>query len=79
MLTVDPLQVITVGATEIRSVFPADQVPGIIVAYMQGIKTAFAVTIAGAGLSFLLCLFGDWKKQLSMTGKQGSTPESGSA
>jgi MFS family permease len=53
---VDPLAVVHTGTTAIRDVFPADQVPGILDAYMVGIKVAFAIAIAAAGLGMLIGL-----------------------
>jgi hypothetical protein len=60
--SVDPNELIATGAAELRQVFPPDQIPGILVAYMTGIKAAFAVAIGMAGFSFLLSLLCPWKK-----------------
>lgn len=43
---VNPALVISTGATELRKVFPADQIPGILDAYMQGLRVPFAIAIA---------------------------------
>ena len=51
---INPLQVIGTGATQIRTAFPAEAVPGIIEAYMDGIKIAFIVVTS---LSALACVF----------------------
>ncbi|KAL2142037.1 hypothetical protein VTI28DRAFT_1607 [Corynascus sepedonium] len=51
---VDPAKVIATGATLIRVAFPDDQVPGIVVAYMAGIKVAFGISIGGAGLGLVI-------------------------
>jgi hypothetical protein len=59
---ISTLQVISTGATEIRSVFPAEAVPGIVRAYMEGVKVAFALSVGLAGFSFLLSLLLDFKK-----------------
>jgi hypothetical protein len=59
---IDPMQVIATGATEIRHAFPADVVPGIIRAYMEGVKAAFAISTALVGLGFVLSLLLDFKK-----------------
>jgi len=53
---VDPLKVVHTGATAIRAVFREDQVPGIVEAYMVGIKVAFAIAVAGAGTGLLIGL-----------------------
>lgn len=60
--SVDPKALIATGAAELRQVFSPDQIPGILVAYMTGLKAAFAVAIGMAGLSFLLSLLCPWKK-----------------
>ncbi|KAH6613225.1 major facilitator superfamily-domain-containing protein [Chaetomium tenue] len=59
---VDPASVVTTGATLIRTAFPADQVHGIIVAYMAGIKVALGISIGGAGLGLAICLCSGWKR-----------------
>lgn len=59
---IDPLQVIATGATQLRSVFTADEMPGIVVAYMAGIKVVFALATAGAGMAVVVSLFSSWKR-----------------
>jgi hypothetical protein len=59
---VDPADVVATGATMIRTVFPADQVPGIVVAYMDGIKVALGISIGGAGLGLVICLCSSWRR-----------------
>jgi hypothetical protein len=59
---VDPLVVLSTGATQIRNTFPAEQVPGILASYMAGIKTAFAIAIGAVGLSFAIGLFCNYKR-----------------
>jgi MFS transporter, DHA2 family, glioxin efflux transporter len=60
--SINPLTVVATGATELRSVFTAEEMPGILVAYVAGIKAAFAVTIGMVGLSFIFSLCSKWKK-----------------
>ena len=59
---VDPGLVLATGATDIRRVFDAAQVPIVIDAYMTGLRTVFAITIAAFGLAALIGVFGSWKK-----------------
>ncbi|KAH8881957.1 MFS general substrate transporter [Thozetella sp. PMI_491] len=59
---VDPMAVIATGATELRHAFSADQVPGILIAYMAGIKVAFAIAIGSVGAAFILSLFSKWQR-----------------
>ena len=48
------LAVVNTGATDLRRVFPADQVPGMLVAYMRGLKISFAIGLASAGMAFVV-------------------------
>lgn len=57
-----PADVVATGATLIRAVFPADQVPGIVAAYMVGIKVALATTVGGAGAGLLISLCSRWQR-----------------
>jgi len=59
--TVNPGLVIATGATELRRVFSAKELVGILVAYMDGLKIAFAIAIATAGVSFLLAFTPRWE------------------
>lgn len=54
----------------IRIVFPDNQVPGIVIAYMAGIKVALAISIGGAGFGLVICLFSKWTKLDSETAKE---------
>ncbi|KAK0755832.1 hypothetical protein N5P37_011613 [Trichoderma harzianum] len=55
--------VVSTGATDLRKVFSEDQIPGILVAYMQGLKAAFAIGIASSGIAFItIVLFQRWNK-----------------
>jgi hypothetical protein len=59
---VNPATVLDTGATQIRTAFPADQIPGILVAYMAGIRVSFAIALAFVGVSTLVVLFSPWKR-----------------
>ncbi|KAI1434146.1 putative efflux pump antibiotic resistance protein [Xylaria sp. CBS 124048] len=59
---VDPAQVISIGATRIRSSFPAAQIPGIIDAYMEGITVALIIALAAVAFSALLSVLSPWKR-----------------
>lgn len=50
------------GATELRDVFSTEQLGGILLAYIQGIKISFGITAAALGVSFLLSLLSKWKR-----------------
>lgn len=66
---VDPLLAVGTGATELRHVFTAEQLPAIIAAYMTGIKAAFAVSIGMAGFAFVISLLCPWKRLHGGTGE----------
>lgn len=59
---VDPAKVIATGATEIRSAFTANEIPGIVLSYMSGIKAAFAIAIAGAGVALFASASNRWER-----------------
>lgn len=59
---ISPAQVVGTGATDIRNVFTAEEVPFILRAYVKGIQTAFIVSIALAGACTLIAFAADWKK-----------------
>lgn len=58
---IDPAQVFAVGSTEIRKVFTAAQVPGILQAYLAGLKAAWAMGIGLAGLTVFVGLLPERK------------------
>ncbi|KAK4691717.1 MFS transporter, DHA2 family, glioxin efflux transporter, partial [Lecanoromycetidae sp. Uapishka_2] len=53
---VDPHLVTLTGASELRGVFPPHVLPGVLQAYMVGIKAAFAVSVAFSGVAFVSTL-----------------------
>ena len=59
---VNPLVLLGTGATQIREFFPAEQVPGILVAYMAGIKTTMAIAVGAVGVAFVVSLFSNFKR-----------------
>lgn len=69
---VDPAVVLVTGATQIRAAFPSDQVPGVIAAYMAGLKVVFAIATGATGLASLLSLCGRWKKINAETLKEAA-------
>lgn len=58
---VDPASVVSVGVTQIRATFSTSEVPGIILAYMDGLKVAYAISIAAAGISVIVSALSKWK------------------
>jgi hypothetical protein len=58
---VNPALVIATGATDLKNVFTAEQLPGILAAYMEGLRVAFAIAIACACVTFLLAFTPKWE------------------
>ncbi|KAK1147915.1 hypothetical protein N8T08_000431 [Aspergillus melleus] len=67
---VDPATVVASGATQIRTAFAPDQSPGIIMAYMAGIKIGFAICIAATGAAFVSSWFSP-RGRLNSQARQG--------
>ncbi|KIW01423.1 uncharacterized protein PV09_07185 [Verruconis gallopava] len=51
---VDVAKVVATGATDLRKAFPAEQLEGLIHAYMDGLTDAYTMAIAISGVSFLV-------------------------
>lgn len=59
---VDPLVVVSTGATRLKDVLPADVLPGVLTAYMAGIKICFALACVSAGIAMLVSLHLPFKR-----------------
>ncbi|RDW77848.1 putative efflux pump antibiotic resistance protein [Coleophoma crateriformis] len=59
---VDPAIVLATGATQIRTAFTSVQVPGVVAAYMAGLKVVFAIAVGATSFAALFSLCGSWKK-----------------
>ncbi|KAJ5435511.1 Major Facilitator Superfamily protein [Penicillium cf. griseofulvum] len=59
---VDPLSVIATGATEIRNVFSADAVPGIVQAYLYCLRAVFLIVTAYAGVAVFFAISNKWER-----------------
>ena len=59
---IDPARLLATGATELRQAFTPDELSGVLIAYMHGLKGAFALSIGFCGLAFLSTLFIPWSK-----------------
>lgn len=66
---VDTKTVLLTGATQIREAFPPTVVPTILLGYMAGIKTAFAITIGVTGGALFFLPFAGWQ-QLGSTAQR---------
>jgi len=52
----DPKIVVATGATQLRATFSAKDLPGVIRAYMEGLKDAYILAIALGGMAFLVAV-----------------------
>jgi hypothetical protein len=61
--SVDRTLLMMVGATDLRANFTAEQMPGVLIAYMSGLKTVFALAIAVTGVALLItALASKWQR-----------------
>ncbi|KAJ9650640.1 hypothetical protein H2198_010062 [Neophaeococcomyces mojaviensis] len=58
---INPAQVIATGATDLRKVFTAEQLPGILDAYMEGLRIPIAIAIACAVVTVFLSFAPRWE------------------
>jgi hypothetical protein len=66
---VNPTLVLITGATEIRNTFTPDEVRGIILSYMTGLKAAWAMGIGCAGLAVVASFLPEFKSIKGQVGK----------
>jgi hypothetical protein len=63
--------VIDAGATHIRDVVSAADLPGVLTAYMKALDQAYVMPIAVGGIAFIMSCFVEWKsvkgKKLNMS------------
>ena len=59
---VNPALVVSTGATDLRTVFTPEQFAGILLAYMEGLRVAFAIAIALSCAGFVLSLTPKWQR-----------------
>ncbi|RYP52330.1 hypothetical protein DL769_010696 [Monosporascus sp. CRB-8-3] len=60
--SVNPATLIATGATDIRIAFSADQILGVLLAYLAGLRVVWAITCSLAGVSFVTTGFASWKR-----------------
>ncbi|TGO53472.1 hypothetical protein BOTNAR_0294g00030 [Botryotinia narcissicola] len=58
--SISPSSIFSIGASQVQTTFPPDELPGIIAAYMRGIRMAIALSIAMAGTATLVALSQGW-------------------
>lgn len=64
---VDPQIVIGAGAAYLRNVISPEKLPGVLLAYMAGLKQAFVISIACGAIGTICACFVEWK---SVKGKK---------
>jgi hypothetical protein len=64
---VDPRIVIGAGAAYLRLFIKPEQLPGVLLAYMAGLKQAFVISIACGAIGTICACFVEWK---SVKGKK---------
>lgn len=62
-----PIEVLAVGATNIRNVYHGAQLEQILDAFMTGIKDSWAMSIGLAGITFLVAFAGEWRSMREPT------------
>lgn len=60
--SVDQMTLVTAGATEIREIFPPEQLPAVLDGYMWGIQVVFAISIAVSGIAVVVSSMSRWTK-----------------
>lgn len=68
---IDPQKVIATGATQIRTAFPPEQVPAVVLAYMAGIKVTLAIAVGLTSFACLIAVFVP-RKRLNAEAIQGA-------
>lgn len=58
----DPIQVVAIGAGQIRGVFPPEDLPGTLASYLEGIKVTYLLKTALTATAFMAALFFPWKR-----------------
>ena len=58
---VNPAQVLLTGASSLREAFPPEQIPGILQAYLDGLRIAYALSIAMGGVAFVVACCSKWE------------------
>jgi len=59
--SLDPQMIVQAGATGIRTIVSADQLPLILQAYNLAVRNVFMIAIATGGCSFLVSFGFEWK------------------
>lgn len=66
---------ISTGATQLRQVFPPDQLEGVIEAYMSGLQLTFAIVLGAVILAFMMSTYIPWWRRLGHMQRTPKQPE----
>lgn len=66
---------ISTGATELRQVFPPDQLKGVLEAYMSGLQLTFAIVLGAVILAFMMSTYIPWWRRLGQMQGAPKQPE----
>ena len=69
---VSAAEIVVAGSTGIRQHFTMEQIPGILLSYMAGLKAAWAMGIALAGVTLLVSFLPEWRS-IKGSGAGGGT------
>ena len=58
---VNPADVLATGASSLREAFNGTDLAGVLEAYMDGLRVAYAIAIGLAGIATIVALFSEWK------------------
>lgn len=70
---VSPESIISTGSTMLREVFGPNQLPGVLSAYMSGLKITFGIVVGAVMIASLLGTYIPWKK-LGHDGAKDTSP-----
>ncbi|EED17904.1 efflux pump antibiotic resistance protein, putative [Talaromyces stipitatus ATCC 10500] len=59
--SIDRTKIVAAGATQLREVFNAEELPMVLDGYMAGIRAAFTIAIGMMGFAFFASLLSSWK------------------
>ncbi|KAL9065555.1 MAG: hypothetical protein Q9161_008159 [Pseudevernia consocians] len=69
--TINPAIVLAVGSTELRGAFNAAQLSAVLTAYVKGIQSSFAISVATAGIAMFIAIGHPWFR-MTKPGVSGS-------
>lgn len=65
--SIEPSNVVATGATKLRDKFEAADLPGVLTAYMSGLRVVFAIAVGGISLALLISLLNSWSRPKKAT------------